>query len=386
VLGLLIALQAVVSPYVAAAVLLTLGVLSAWRCLVDPGRSTWRLAGAVLAATVAAAALYGRNAALRSSEPDFALHTVWRDYRAGPIAVPEQWFANPHAPTTIAFSLQALIGIGLLLRLGKLGSPRGERLWRHGWLWTAVGLALTVTHGAIVGGYTIPAPHGVLLGLLPGMDLFRVPQRLGVGALIGLAVLAGIAFADVTWRLASRRRPRASRALRAALALSLVAVSAAPALNPRVHGLPRRVQPLAPWGSFEIAEAWSRPSAARAVLAEVREPVLVLDYTAFRTYGQGASDAQEMLESIGHWYPLLNGYGGYHPSEYPGRLRAGRRLPNASVLNALERSTGLTYVFVRGAADDPRMAPWWYLARRGRQGRLQLVAASDTELLFTVAR
>ena len=91
-----------------------------------------------------------------------------------------------------------------------------------------------------------------------------------------------------------------------------------------------------------------------------------------------------MFASIGPWYPLLNGYGGYFPAEYPARMRLAARLPDEIALRDLRRTTGVAWVLVRGRIGNPRLSPWLELKRNPGGQLLRVVVGSEDEMLFAV--
>lgn len=399
VLAVLAFLQGAVSPYVAAAVLAPLGVLALWRCLRRPrDAAAWRLALAVLVATALLAALYAPNAWLRSVEPRLLEQSVWSMVKRQP-ANPLAWVVfDGSMASAVAIPLLMLVAVSCAVRV--LGRARtrsaADRLWLHGLLWTVTAWLLTTIGGVRIGGATVPSPLSVLVAIVPGLDPFRDPTRLGTAALPGMAVLAGVAFADASRWLVSALPGRTPRAVHAVLAtLMLVACSATgappafwPVAAPWAQALRRALDlgiPQMPIDPFATARALPVESSVDVHLRSIDGPLLVIDVGGIRSPDLVASAASAMLASIGAWYPLLNGYGGYYPAGYQERMRLARRLPDPQALRDLQRSTGVEWILVRGAPDEPRMAPW--LALRGRPGSqlLRMVARSDGEMLFAVA-
>ena len=95
--------------------------------------------------------------------------------------------------------------------------------------------------------------------------------------------------------------------------------------------------------------------------------------------------ARAMFESIGGWWPLLNGYGGFFPAAFPERMRLAERLPDAVALEEFRRATGVAYVLVRGDMPAARGAAWEALAKRGAGAGLRFVTRDGATLLFAVA-
>jgi hypothetical protein len=396
-LAALVFLQGAVSPYVAASVLAPLGLLALWRCLRRPrDAATWRLAPALLVATVLLAALYAPNAWLRSVEPGLVEQSVWAPFMRRP-AKPLTWVLfDGSMASAVAIPLLVLVAVSGAVRV--LGRARGytaaDRLWSHGLLWTGTAWLLTTIAGIRIGDAVVPSPLTLLVSFVPALDQFRDTTRLGTAALPGMAVLAGIAFADASRWLGSALRGRAPRVAHAVLATLVVvaclATGAAPAFWPAQAPWAQRLRqvldlgiPQMPIDPFETARAWPAESSLDVRLRSIDGPLLVVDVGGA---GLVASAASAMLASVGAWYPLVNGYGGYYPAGYPERIRLAGRLPEPQALRDLQRSTGVAWILVRGAQDDPRMGPW--LALRGRPGgqTLRLVARGIDGMLFAVAR
>jgi hypothetical protein len=91
-------------------------------------------------------------------------------------------------------------------------------------LFTAVGTFLSLTPSVRIGGGAVDLPQAWFAEWVPIYRAIRVPSRLGVTALVGLSLLAGLAFAECVDRLSTARSLRAARpTLNVALAVALVA-------------------------------------------------------------------------------------------------------------------------------------------------------------------
>lgn len=121
-----------------------------------------------------------------------------------------------------------------------------------------------------------------------------------------------------------------------------------------------------------------------------------------------------MYAAVYHRRPVLNGYNGYWPADFPRRMALACRLPDPAALAELRRETGLATILVHlrswpyldffeqpppyGCAppNAPRPSPKaarrfavetygaWLRAMRGESPDLRLVARDDTNLLFEV--
>lgn len=201
-----------------------------------------------------------------------------------------------------------------------------------------------------LGAWTIPGPFALLTAIVPGFDLVRGPVRLNVATTAAAALLAGLGVAGLVARAAavSPRRARAAGAASVALAFASV-----PLTMPWPIPL-RRLQPPAP------VVAWL----ARAPRGAVLE-------VPFHEFAPAARDleveAARMRASVGHWQPLLGGYGGYAPSTYPAVSALVRLLPDARALAMLVRTTGLRWVVVHRAELRGAERRRWARDRGGLQ-------------------
>ena len=97
-----------------------------------------------------------------------------------------------------------LIGAGILLVSRDALSQRRLRPWATAGTWTIVGVAISLPPVIVLGGWHVATPIGLLHVLLPATGPIRASARLGVVGLIGLAMLTGLAFAEVHRLLAAR--------------------------------------------------------------------------------------------------------------------------------------------------------------------------------------
>ena len=141
-----------------------------------------------------------------------------------------------------------------------------------------------------VAGVRIPGLAFELFRLLPGGALLRTPSRLGVLAVLGLGLLAAIAWSAA---FAGRRR----HPLYCALAAVLILAEAYPAgLRGHIRDMPA---PPASVGWLARAE--------RGVVLEL-------------PWSEPADSAVYVYWSTGHWQPMINGFGSFDP---PGNAHLG---------------------------------------------------------------
>lgn len=212
------------------------------------------------------------------------------------------------------FGALALAGIGL-----AFGPRRGKVAWIFFAALTAVSLVLSL-------GPEPPLPYGFLYRHVPGFDGMRVPARISVLALLGIAVLAGMG---------------------AAWALSKAPVLGRPALlglllfEYQTHSLDR-----------VLPEAPRIPEVHRWLAKAEEGAVLVLPIYEGREI---IHESLSMFYSTVHFRPLVNGYSGWWPNDYwelVGRLR---HFPTArSVRFLLERAPVRYLVVHYNGIPEPR--------------------------------
>lgn len=357
--------------YVAPAVVLPLVLLA----LSGLARTRTRLRGAQLLGVLTLAvlvllALHAPYLLLAWSDPDLVRRSVWSGHPPPPRALPWEAFApfSPVAIPTVALGLIALGGAVAIGRRLRRGSTALDRPWAHAALWAAMSAAVALP---------LAPPW-----LLP--PVLRVPERLAVSGLVGLALLAGLAFAELVRRTGPTRAGRGARAaLAAGLGLSMYTQYAGSVGQPAVYGAPLpAAYPL-----------WEAPRGDSAVLEALRTspgPTVELPIWRFPPVEPGYH-VLAMYRSIFHRQPMLNGYASYWPAGFPELVTLMARLPEAAAVDELRRRAGLRYILLRRQAFRPVdvvfSAPLMELetnpSARDRAG-LELVAADGTLVLFRV--
>ncbi len=380
-LGVVLALQGATSPYVAAGVLAPVGVLALVRLV----RSRTRPSGAALVGALAVAValllvVYGGYAWMRWQNPTMAQHTWWPGGHFKEFAFPQDLFFARHRPNAIPFALFVVIALGAVAALRR--RTRLGAAWRTGGLWTLVGMAISLPPTLVWFGEPTTLPHVALLAHTPLFDLMREPQRLAVGALFGLAALAGAAFAELADALGGLRRLRPAVAQAALAAVVLAGTWATYAYT---------VFPLAQLGE-RMVPAWYPIAPALypgpAIVTELRRrdgALLQLPAEGSWLQATVAANAQAMFESTAHWRPLVNGYGGYHPAGFRETLALATRLPDPAALAALRARTGVGLVLLRGESATPEQrAAFERIAEAGEAPGFRLLVRDGPDLLFEV--
>jgi hypothetical protein len=370
--------------YVAPAVLAPLGVLAVARL----ARRRTRSAGAALLGIVAVAAIVVSVVAaghlrVRAGNPNIERQTYWRSdpdfFRQ--YGTPLPWgLVYRNAPTALPAAALWLIGAGAV-GFGLRRAPR-RQAWGAAALWTLLGAYLSLTPSVRWGDHAVDLPQAWLAEWVPIYRAIRVPSRLGVTALLGLSLLAGLAFAECAERVA-RVRPLRSAApfLNAALALTVLAVMffqyrarLPAALGGGTLGPPYAIAPaVGPDGPF------------LSLLRQTGGPLL--EFPAQLTPPERAPvwHARAMYRSIFHGRKILNGYASYFPAGFIERMVLATRLPDPTALAQLRRETGLELFWVHtDSLSAGARARWTDLFERGGRDDLRPVAREGNQLLFQV--
>jgi hypothetical protein len=387
-LGLSLAAQGSTSPYVAAGILAPIGALAIVRLARRERRADGvALVVALAVATTALLLVYGGYAWMRWQEPAMPTHTWWPGGQVRQFDFPRDVFLGRHRPNAIPLAMFALIAVGGLcalvrrLRGQEMPPPHGIA-WRHGALWSAVGMLVSLPPVFVWFGHSIDVPHVRLLQGTPLFDLMREPQRMGVGALFGLAILAGVAYAELS--AAVTRVPGVRPGLARLALITLVAGAGYYTYLFVVwppESFAERVVPPA----YPIVRTSPLPA---TIVAEIRRrDAVVLQLPAKRSgrLKTVKANADAMLDSTAHWQPIVNGYGGYYPADFPALLELAGRLPDDAALAELRRRTGVSMILVRGAtALLVQRAAFEEVARRGEAAGLRLIRRDGADLLFAV--
>jgi hypothetical protein len=373
-LGVLVVLQSLADPiYVAPAVFAPASIVALWRVLRPHDRADGlRLTATLLLALLVLTPIY---VLYRQSLPDTGL---------GPIGV---WSAQPETSDKGAVGALVLAG-GVYAQLRPIGVPWIAMLfavaglvsfalrtprertatlqaWKHVGLWIGVGVLISTPALVVLGepNRVLRSPLFLLAEwLAPSVvSLMRGAMRLGIGALAGLVLAAGLGFAECERRIAPRVRCGSL-----VLAAILVGVMYA--------GWPGR------GGPYPIDMAPSADTPVVAALRRSKGPVLELP--AGLRGSDSTSHARAMYRSIFYlWRPLLNGYSSYWPEGFPQLMELANQLPDRHALARLRSETGVEMVLVHRFAQNRE--DWMQMARRD-DGPFRFVAADGDSLLFAV--
>lgn len=389
VLAGLVALQCLTDPlYVAPVVVAPLALVAVVRLTRRASRPAGlRMVGALAVAIVLLLPVYGGYLAVRAGDPDLDVRTVWTSAGERVGLLPWDLLRGAAA---IPGSVWGLITVGGLVagwRAWRGRRPPTARAWAHAVLWTALGLLLSVPPEVSWGRYAnrITLPQTLVAEWVPAWGLLRMPSRLGVAALVGLALLAGLAFAECARTIPTRGRWGAlGQVARSALAVALaLAFYRGYRDGAELRLLARPALP----ASYPLAPM-TLPAHAPLVdtLRRSNGPVLYLPVGPAGTTPH--LHAEAMLDSTAHWRPLLNGYSSYWPAGFRERMAVANRLPDPAAVAQLRDEAGLESIVVRLGRGGYRTAgqpgAWALLAEQGGREDLPLVARDGATLLFAV--
>lgn len=217
---------------------------------------------------------------------------------------------------TAAMALAA-VGAWALIRRRPIA---GSRLT---WALLATGVAaLLLSFG--------PSPAGTtpfdLFARVPGMSMLRSPARFALLVMLALATLVAYGAAYLTQRYG--RRGAALSALLAAVFLAESFVVDFPAGKPRPFDVPVVYRHLT-----------SLPRGA------------VLSLPSYRGSPEGFREADYLLYSTAHWYPIANGFGRHEPLPHRENVQAFGQFPAPQAVARL-RQLGIHYVVVHTGRDS----------------------------------
>jgi hypothetical protein len=172
---------------------------------------------------------------------------------------------------------------------------------------------------------------------------------------MGLALLVGAAFAECARRAGALiGRPRAAAAVCALLAVLLTVAMHVENASGRKDGIaPRPALPVA----YPLQPA---PALAPEVVETLRAGSgALLELPVGYRGVDPMHQAPAMYHAIAHRRPLLNGYCGYWPKGFRGRMALALLLPDADRLATLRERTGLTTILLHGGQLEPEEFAAW---------------------------
>ncbi|HEX7486685.1 MAG TPA: hypothetical protein VF332_11065 [Vicinamibacterales bacterium] len=181
-----------------------------------------------------------------------------------------------------------------------------------------------------------PPPLGLWPNVywLPGLNFIRVPSRITILALLGLAVLAGIGFDRLTAWLSPRRRVASAVGVAVLLAAELAAMP----LSPSEYAV--EIPPI---------DRWLATRPVPFAIAEV--PLADPDNTPAFERRQSTF----MLHSMAHWQKTIHAFSGFRPLLHDKLYEQMGRFPDLVSLRSLARLR-ITYIVVH--TDLYRPGEW----------------------------
>lgn len=163
-----------------------------------------------------------------------------------------------------------------------------------------------------------PSPVGWspfdLFSKLPGMGLLRAPARFALLAMMAMALVAAWGF----HRMLSMRAPRTLTWL--ALLVFVVDVLLESFVVKFPSGKPA---PMPPPAVYERLAAMPRGA--------------VLSLPTYRATPEAFREADYLLFSTVHWFPIVNGFGRLEPPEHAARMEVFARFPDADAVELMRR-------------------------------------------------
>jgi hypothetical protein len=364
-----LALQALACVYVGYFAFLLVPVYAAVRLAGGPPGALRRalpvaLAIAAGAALVLPAAVPYARALAAGTVPRQSLEVVSR------FVWPPWWYLSPAVLPKVGVVAAALVAADLLLRLSRRARAAAPRpIGPEPATWAVVGAAVLLSAGPYlylhVPGQRWPSPYLLLYRWLPGFSTIRAPARFFVVVALGLAALAGYAFARWTagW-------PRLARGAAAGALALLAAVAAAPRPAPVMR-----------------AHLGADAPAVYRWLAAEPGPGAVVEVPGALVEGDvigNLRNARYEVASTIHWHPLVNGYTAYAPPTAGFFAALTRRLPDPAALAALIDAVDVRWIVLhRGDLTPSEAVPWRTVATPG----LALAARfGDDEVWAVTAR
>jgi len=254
--------------------------------------------------------------------------------------------------------------------------------WAHGALWLIVGGCLAQNTIVLIADKEFLTPLGYFSEWISGLQTIREPSRLGIAGLVGLGILSGVAFAEISMLIRvhlSQLRVAVGLSLALAAMVILSIYQAYVSNYSTAEGQGNEIMPF----EYQLRNAPAIPDSFLSILQSERAPLIELP---LRDAVDPIEHARAMFHSISHWRPLLNGYSSYWPVGFPERMDIASRLPSPDALDQLVDETGLSLIWVRTQLLEPRKRAEWMSPPRSGDGRrgLTLVARKGPELLFAL--
>ena len=362
--------------YIAPAVLAPLSVLVLVRVArARTRRSGIALATAILLALLLMSPVLAGYVAVRLANPDLAQQTFWKTFTYPLTAWKLVSPASAHAVSIPIAAFIVALAIVFVRRVRRQPLRSADTIWLHGTLWLVVGTLISLPHAVFVGSTVVPLPAGIVARWIPSLTLARTPDRLGLAALMGAALLAGAATAEAV-RFLRARRATAPGWLEAALAagLGIAAYLGSAHADPSRGFLPRDFPMFMPPGWSDGALAVLR--AAPGSVVEI--PFPALDKTTPRIH------AEAMYRSTRYWRPLVNGHHSYYPADFAVRAAWAHLLPDPRAIEVLRDTADLSLIAVPLDHLLPGARSTWESLASFPPRELRVAYRSPNEVIFAL--
>ncbi len=288
----------------------------------------------------------------------------WRAVPSDYLAVsPRSRYYGTSLGATYSRDLERDLFPGFILILLAVVGLFQRRLGWERWMLFAVGVGSIILSFGLtghIGGHDVPLPYRFFYDFVPGFKAIRVPARLGLLALVGLAALAGLGV-DLILTWLSRFSRQYLIQLGGASALSLLLV----------FGM-----------SVEYTTRIPLPGPLPTTLAEANRP----DYSWLAAHpapaiefpmGDGIiASAWPNFWSTLHWNPVVNGYSGIAPPVYYIFRDEMKAFPSARTIQLLQGIGVRNVVYHSDPKVDPAKDPFLTAAQSFSQ-LTQVVGGPD---------
>ncbi|MGN6565839.1 MAG: hypothetical protein ACTHMU_24540 [Thermomicrobiales bacterium] len=317
IFGLLFAVQAVTSFYVAFQLIFAVGLTFLVALIANPAVRTWRFFSRLaVAAALALVIILPLALPYMQVNAELGFERTIKEaenFEAGPIA-----YLRVQTPNRVWGWMTAQHGSEDTLFPGGfalVGAVIGLAGWRRRKAATVAAIVIGVVAFIIAlgptwrpqAGGTFPLPYRLLFDYFPFFKAMRVPARFGV--LVDLAVVARAGF-GVAWAW-ERTAPRLDPARVRAVAIGATAILALGILG-ELYSAP-----------FQLNQVDRQPDVAAPyhwLASQPRGAVMEFPVDATHDPGQSHNTALAMFWSTYHWQPLVQGYSGFAPRAYGDEL------------------------------------------------------------------
>jgi hypothetical protein len=267
---------------------------------------------------------------------------IWRNYFATVGTFHLSLWSHQFTGSVTSYTFPGLVALTLAaVALADAKTRRDRRIV----------MCVIIALGCVAVSFAARFPgYEVLHRLIPLFQAVRVPAHLGHIALLMLAIVAGFGVASLEGRWTDRRT------------WPLVAASLVMLVNLE---------------ALRVPVGWVHFDRVPEVYAAIRnEPHAVVVELPFPIPTQWFLNGPYMVNSTGHWRPILNGYSGFRPASYERSYASVRQFPEDSSLISLN-GLGVTHVVVHKQAFATDFGPDRFTALSSVRALKLLASDSD---------